>query len=66
LIDSRFLYWLLKYVTPEIESRASGSTFKEISASGFAATQIPSPHSLSNTASSRPLKTTSPDWMLRN
>ena len=43
LIDSRFLYWLLKYVTPEIESRASGSTFKEISASGFAATQIPLP-----------------------
>lgn len=43
LLDSSYLYWLLKHLTPEIESRASGSTFKEISARGLAATKIPLP-----------------------
>lgn len=28
---TEFIYYLLKYITPSIESRASGSTFKEIS-----------------------------------
>lgn len=34
-----FLYYLLKYMTPTIESRASGSTFKEIS--GGALKEVP-------------------------
>ena len=32
-VGSEFLYYLLKWMTPEIEQRASGSTFKEISGS---------------------------------
>jgi len=39
-LDSRFLHWQLVHLTPEIESRASGSTFREISATGFARTEI--------------------------
>jgi len=30
---TEFIYYLLKYITPDIENRASGSTFKEISGS---------------------------------
>ena len=30
-VSSEFIYYLLKWITPDIENRASGSTFKEIS-----------------------------------
>lgn len=33
--SNEFIYYLLKYITPNIESIAGGSTFKEISASAF-------------------------------
>ena len=39
-IRSDFLYWQLQHVTPDIRSRASGTTFLEISGKGFAATKI--------------------------
>lgn len=39
-IDSRYLYWHLVFSTPDISSRASGTTFKEISAKGFAETVL--------------------------
>jgi type I restriction enzyme, S subunit len=37
-IDSRYLYWYLVWRTPEIQSRASGTTFKEISGKAFGQT----------------------------
>jgi len=39
-IDSRFLYWYLTWRTPEIQSRASGTTFREISGKRFAETTL--------------------------
>jgi len=39
-IDSSYLYWFLRFKTSEIEARASGTTFKEISAKGFAKTEL--------------------------
>ncbi|WP_433729595.1 restriction endonuclease subunit S [Nocardia sp. CA-129566] len=39
-IDSRYLYWYLRWATPEIAARASGTTFKEISAKKFAETVL--------------------------
>jgi len=39
-LQSEFLYWQLQHVTPDIRSRASGTTFPEISGKGFAATEI--------------------------
>lgn len=42
-IQSKFLYWQLLHLTPEIRSRASGTTFLEISGRGFAATEISIP-----------------------
>ncbi|MGW4805042.1 restriction endonuclease subunit S [Kitasatospora sp. NPDC004272] len=39
-LDPNYLYWYLQYVTPEIQNRASGTTFKEISAKGFGDTQV--------------------------
>lgn len=37
---SEFLYWQLQNVTDDIRSRASGTTFLEISGGGFSATEI--------------------------
>lgn len=37
-IDSKYLYHYLKWKTPDIAARASGTTFKEISGKGFAET----------------------------
>ena len=42
-LRSEFLYWQLQYLTPDIRSRASGTTFLEISKKGFAATEITLP-----------------------
>lgn len=44
-IDSRYLYWFLLNARSDLEARASGTTFKEISAKRFAETQLwwPSP-----------------------
>src|SRR5216683_780000 len=42
-VDSSYLYWYLQHKTPEIESRASGTTFTEISGKGFAQTEMPLP-----------------------
>lgn len=39
-IGTEFLYWQLQYLTDDIRSRASGTTFLEISGRGFAATNI--------------------------
>ena len=39
-ISSEFLYWQLQNLTDDIRSRASGTTFLEISGRGFAATKI--------------------------
>ncbi|MER7149652.1 restriction endonuclease subunit S [Streptomyces lydicus] len=38
-----YLYWYLQYKTPEIAARASGTTFKEISAKAFAETKVELP-----------------------
>ncbi|HEL1266096.1 TPA: restriction endonuclease subunit S [Streptococcus equi subsp. zooepidemicus] len=43
LVDLNFLYWLLQIRTKDIILRSSGTTFKEISASGFGETLIPLP-----------------------
>ncbi|HEL0249699.1 TPA: restriction endonuclease subunit S [Streptococcus equi subsp. zooepidemicus] len=43
LVDLNFLYWLLQFRTKDIILRSSGTTFKEISASGFGETLIPLP-----------------------
>ncbi|MFF0297620.1 restriction endonuclease subunit S [Kitasatospora sp. NPDC004614] len=40
VLDSKYLYWYLIHVTPSIERRASGTTFKEISARAFGETEI--------------------------
>ncbi|WP_242359263.1 restriction endonuclease subunit S, partial [Lactococcus petauri] len=40
LVDIEFIYWLLKNRTSDIQKRASGTTFKEISGSGFGDTVI--------------------------
>jgi type I restriction enzyme S subunit len=37
-IDSRYLYWFLVNAKPDLEARASGTTFKEISGKRFAET----------------------------
>ena len=39
-IASNYLYWHLVWSTPEIESRASGTTFREISGKRFAETML--------------------------
>jgi type I restriction enzyme S subunit len=39
-ISSDFLYWQLQYLVPEIRSRASGTTFLEISGKRFGQTQV--------------------------
>ncbi len=39
-VYSRFLYWMLKWATPEIHSRASGTTFAEISGKKFAESSV--------------------------
>jgi type I restriction enzyme S subunit len=39
-IDSRYLYWFLLFAKPDLERRASGTTFKEISAKRFAETWL--------------------------
>lgn len=39
-IDSRFLYWFMLSAKPDLETRASGTTFKEISAKGFSETLL--------------------------
>lgn len=39
-IDSRFLYWFLVSATPDLQARASGTTFQEISSRRFAETQL--------------------------
>ena len=39
-IGSEFLYYQLQFLTPEIRSRASGTTFLEINSKGFAATKV--------------------------
>ncbi|HGC9456574.1 TPA: restriction endonuclease subunit S [Streptococcus agalactiae] len=43
LVDLIFLYWLLQFRTKDIILRTSGTTFKEISASGFGDTLLPLP-----------------------
>ena len=40
---NEFLYYYLKAATPEIKSRATGTTFKEISGNEFGATLVPLP-----------------------
>ena len=42
-LNNEFLYYYLQFATPEIKSRASGTTFLEISAKGFAATPLALP-----------------------
>ncbi|GAA1989625.1 hypothetical protein GCM10009718_29030 [Isoptericola halotolerans] len=39
-IDSKYLYWFLVAAKPDLEARASGTTFKEISAKRFAETRL--------------------------
>lgn len=39
-IDSRYLYWYLLAARPDLEARASGTTFKEISAKEFGRTLL--------------------------
>lgn len=39
-IEPRFLYWYLRWATPDIVSRASGTTFKEISGKRFGETTL--------------------------
>jgi len=39
-LSSEFLYWQLQALTNDIRSRASGTTFLEISGRGFAATEL--------------------------
>jgi len=39
-IDSRYLYWFLVNAKPDLEARASGTTFKEISGKRFAETEF--------------------------
>ncbi len=34
-VDSEYVYWYMKHVTPEVQNRASGTTFKEISGKGM-------------------------------
>ncbi|ARZ61192.1 MULTISPECIES: restriction endonuclease subunit S [Bacillus cereus group] len=41
--NPKYLYWYLKSVKDEIEFRASGTTFKEISASGMNEIEVPLP-----------------------
>ncbi|HFI0676026.1 TPA: restriction endonuclease subunit S [Streptococcus suis] len=43
LVNLDFMYWLLQFRTKDIILRASGTTFKEISASGFGDTLLPLP-----------------------
>ena len=39
-IDSKYLYWYMLNAKADLESRASGTTFKEISGKGFGETQL--------------------------
>jgi type I restriction enzyme S subunit len=39
-IDSKYLYWYMLNARADLESRASGTTFKEISGKGFGETQL--------------------------
>jgi type I restriction enzyme S subunit len=41
--DSRYFYYLLKHHTPEIEARATGSTFKEISGAALGSFEVSMP-----------------------
>lgn len=43
-IDSKYLYWYLLAAKPDLEARASGTTFKEISGKRFAETRLRFPH----------------------
>jgi Restriction endonuclease S subunits len=44
LMNNRFIYWTLKNRTKDIQKRASGTTFKEISGAGFGETLVYIPH----------------------
>lgn len=39
-IDSRYLYWYMLNAKPDLEYRASGTTFREISGKGFGETEL--------------------------
>jgi type I restriction enzyme S subunit len=39
-IDSRYLYWYMLKAKPDLENRASGTTFREISGKGFGETEL--------------------------
>lgn len=39
-MDVEYIYFALGQITPEIETRASGTTFKEISATAFSDTLL--------------------------
>ncbi|HEL2508002.1 TPA: restriction endonuclease subunit S [Streptococcus suis] len=43
LVNLDFMYWILQFRTKDIILRSSGTTFKEISASGFGDTLLPLP-----------------------
>ena len=43
LADSEFIYYLMRFRTPDLILRASGTTFKEISGRGIGETVIPLP-----------------------
>lgn len=45
--ETYYLYYLLKKLTPHIESVAGGSTFKEISGSGMKSIEFPKPDDVS-------------------
>jgi type I restriction enzyme S subunit len=42
-VDSAYLYWVMKWSTPTIEARASGTTFKEVSKAEIEDAKIPLP-----------------------
>lgn len=42
-VDSKYLYWFLVHAKEDLEARASGTTFKEISAAEFARTRFAFP-----------------------
>ena len=42
-IENKYIYFVIKFVTPDMYKRASGTTFKEISGTRFGETVIPLP-----------------------
>jgi type I restriction enzyme, S subunit len=42
-VSSDYLYWYMRFATPDVRSRASGTTFLEISGRGIAEVPIPLP-----------------------